>query len=93
MKAIRVEDHGGPETLVYQDIGQPTPKQGEALVKIEAIGVNYIDVYHRTGLYPLPLPFTPGTEAAGTVEGCRLGCQRCSTRRQGRLCDGRRIIR
>jgi NADPH2:quinone reductase len=68
MKAIRVENHGGPEKLVYQDIEQPTPKQGEALVKIEAIGVNYIDVYHRTGLYPLPLPFTPGTEAAGTVE-------------------------
>jgi NADPH2:quinone reductase len=46
----------------------PLPKPGEALVRIEAVGVNFIDVYHRTGLYPLPLPFTPGSEAAGTVE-------------------------
>jgi NADPH2:quinone reductase len=68
MKAIRVDSYGGPEKLVYQDIENPTPKSGEALVRIEAIGVNFIDVYHRTGLYPLPLPFTPGTEAAGVVE-------------------------
>jgi NADPH2:quinone reductase len=68
MKAVRVESPGGPENLIYTEVEQPTPKAGEALVKIEAIGVNFIDVYHRTGLYPLPLPFTPGTEAAGTVE-------------------------
>lgn len=68
MKAIRVEATGGPEKLIYKDVDQPAPKAGEALVKIEAIGVNFIDVYHRTGLYPLPLPFTPGMEAAGTVE-------------------------
>ncbi|MDT4895228.1 MAG: NADPH:quinone reductase [Acidobacteriota bacterium] len=68
MKAIRVEEYGGADKLVYQDVDKPEPKSGEALVKIEAIGVNYIDVYHRTGLYPVPLPFTPGTEAAGIVE-------------------------
>ena len=68
MKAIRVEDYGGPDKLVYRDVDKPQPKPGEALVKIEAIGVNFIDVYHRTGLYPLPLPFTPGMEAAGAVE-------------------------
>ncbi|HKC62496.1 MAG TPA: quinone oxidoreductase [Pyrinomonadaceae bacterium] len=68
MKAIRVESYGGPDRLVLQDVEKPTPKAGEALVKIEAIGVNFIDVYHRTGLYPMPLPFTPGSEAAGTVE-------------------------
>jgi NADPH2:quinone reductase len=68
MKAIRIEEYGGADKLVYQDVDKPEPKPGEALVKIEAIGVNYIDVYHRTGLYPVPLPFTPGTEAAGTVE-------------------------
>ncbi len=68
MKAIRVESYGGPDQLVYTDIAKPEPKPNEALVKIEAIGVNFIDVYHRTGLYPLPLPFTPGSEAAGTVE-------------------------
>ncbi|MDT4954260.1 MAG: NADPH:quinone reductase [Acidobacteriota bacterium] len=68
MKAIVVEEYGGPEKLVYRDVDKPKPKAGEALVRIEAIGVNYIDVYHRTGLYPLPLPFTSGSEASGTVE-------------------------
>lgn len=68
MKAIRVESYGGPDRLVLQDVEKPTPKSGEALVKLEAIGVNFIDIYHRTGLYPQPLPFTPGSEAAGTVE-------------------------
>jgi NADPH2:quinone reductase len=68
MKAIRVESYGGPERLVYTDVEKSEPNAGEALVKLEAIGVNYIDVYHRTGLYPMPLPFTPGSEAAGTVE-------------------------
>ena len=68
MKAIRVQTYGGPEQLLYQDVEPPEPRPNEALVKIDAIGVNFIDVYHRTGLYPLPLPFTPGSEAAGTVE-------------------------
>jgi NADPH2:quinone reductase len=68
MKAIRVESYGGPESLVYKEVDKPVPGRGEALVRIEAVGVNFIDVYHRTGLYPLPLPFTPGSEAAGTVE-------------------------
>jgi NADPH2:quinone reductase len=68
MKAIVVENTGGPETLVYREAEKPTPKAGEVLVKLEAIGLNYIDVYHRTGLYPLPRPFIPGMEAAGVVE-------------------------
>lgn len=68
MKAIRVESYGGPERLVLREIERPRPREGEALVRVEAIGLNFIDVYHRTGLYPLPLPFTPGMEAAGTVE-------------------------
>lgn len=68
MKAIRVSETGGPEVLQYVDVDVPEPGAGEALVRIEAIGVNFIDVYHRTGLYPMPLPFTPGSEAAGTVE-------------------------
>ncbi|PYS51220.1 MAG: NADPH:quinone reductase [Acidobacteria bacterium] len=73
MKAIRVESYGGADHLVLQDVEKPTPKAGEALVKIEATGVNFIDVYHRTGLYPMPLPFTPGSEAAGTVEAVGEG--------------------
>src|SRR2546421_3006479 len=68
MKAIVIEKTGGPEVLVYQETQVPTPKTGEALVKLEAIGVNFIDVYHRTGLYRLPLPFIPGMEGAGVVE-------------------------
>jgi NADPH:quinone reductase len=73
MKAIVVSNCGGPESLVYQDAATPTPKAGEALVKLAAIGLNYIDVYHRTGLYPLPRPFIPGMEAAGVVEAIGEG--------------------
>lgn len=68
MKAIQVKATGGPEVLEYLDIPKPEPRDGEALVRIEAAGVNYIDVYHRTGLYEKPLPFVPGSEAAGVVE-------------------------
>jgi NADPH2:quinone reductase len=68
MKAIRVHTPGGPEALQYEDAPTPTPKAGEALVKIEAIGVNFIDIYIRSGLYKNPLPLTLGQEAAGVVE-------------------------
>lgn len=73
MKAIVVEKCGGPESLIYRDYAVPEPGAGEALVRIEAIGLNYIDVYHRTGLYPLPIPFIPGMEAAGVVESLGEG--------------------
>jgi NADPH2:quinone reductase len=68
MKAVRVHQYGGPEVLKSDQIPVPEPKAGEARVKIEAIGVNYIDIYQRTGLYQLPLPFTLGREAAGIVD-------------------------
>src|SRR5207245_9272430 len=68
MHAIRVKQHGGPEALEYVEVEKPKPKSGEVLVHIESIGVNFIDVYHRTGLYKMPLPLTPGSEAAGIVE-------------------------
>src|SRR6266536_2618792 len=68
MQAIRVSSPGGASALEYVSVDRPRPGKGEALVRLEAIGVNYIDVYHRTGLYPLPLPFTPGSEGAGIVE-------------------------
>jgi NADPH:quinone reductase len=73
MKAVRVHQCGGPEVLTYEDIPVPEPKAGEARVKIEASGVNYIDIYQRTGLYPLPTPFTPGTEGAGIVDAVEPG--------------------
>ena len=68
MKAVRVHNFGGAEVLKNEEIAVPAPKAGEARVKIEAIGLNYIDIYQRTGLYPLPLPFTLGREAAGLVD-------------------------
>jgi NADPH:quinone reductase len=67
MKAIRVHQPGGPEVLKLEAVPDPRPAAGEALVRLEAIGVNYIEVYQRTGQYRLPLPFTPGTEGAGRV--------------------------
>jgi NADPH2:quinone reductase len=68
MHAIQVKQHGGREELEYVEIEKPKPKEGEALVRLESIGVNFIDVYHRTGLYKLPLPLIPGSEGAGVVE-------------------------
>src|SRR2546423_3608284 len=67
MKAIQVQKTGGPEALTLVDLPVPKPKPNEALVKIAAIGVNFIDVYFREGRYPAPLPFVDGQEAAGTV--------------------------
>src|SRR5256885_12881484 len=67
MKAIRVHAPGGPEALRLEDVPEPKPEAGQVLVKIEAAGVNFIDVYQRTGLYKVPLPFTLGQEAAGSV--------------------------
>jgi NADPH:quinone reductase len=67
MKAVRVHTPGGPEALQYEDAPQPTPKPGEAIVKVDAAGLNYIDVYFRTGLYKADLPATLGMEAGGTV--------------------------
>lgn len=68
MKAIRVHQYGGVEVLSYEDIPVPEPGAGEARVKIEAIGLNYVDVYQRAGLYQLKLPFTLGMEGAGIVD-------------------------
>ena len=73
MKVNRFHQHGGPEVLVYEEVDEPTPAAGEALIKIEAIGLNYIDTYHREGLYPVELPCIPGMEAAGTVAAVGAG--------------------
>ncbi|MEP7309653.1 MAG: quinone oxidoreductase [Acidobacteriota bacterium] len=67
MKAIRVHEFGGPEVLAYEDVSDPSPKANEAVVKLEAAGVNFIDIYQRTGIYKLALPLTLGLEGAGTV--------------------------
>jgi NADPH2:quinone reductase len=74
MKAIRIHACGGPEALRYDDVPIPTPQAGEAVVKIAAAGVNFIDVQHREGRYKGPaLPFTLGSEAAGTVKAVGSG--------------------
>jgi len=73
MKAIRVHQTGGPEAMQLDEVADPTPSGNEALIEIAAIGVNYIDVYFRTGLYPAPLPLTLGLEASGTVRAVGPG--------------------
>jgi len=67
MKAIRVNAPGGPEALRYEDVPQPQPAAGQVVIKLEAAGVNFIDVYQRTGRYTVPRPFTLGQEGAGVV--------------------------
>ena len=68
MKAIRVHSTGGTEVLRYEDVPEPRASAGEAVVRVEAAGVNFIDVYNRTGLYQIALPVTLGREGAGVVE-------------------------
>lgn len=71
--AIRMHKTGGPEVLRYEEVPQQNPKAGEVRIKQTAIGLNFIDTYHRSGLYPLQLPLTLGTEAAGVVEAVGRG--------------------
>jgi NADPH2:quinone reductase len=67
MRAIRTHEIGGPEVLHYEELPIPEPGPSEVLVRVAVAGVNFIDTYHRNGLYPVALPFTPGIEAAGEV--------------------------
>ncbi len=78
MKAIRVNEYGGPEVLSYEDASVPEPGQGEARVRLAASGVNFIDVYQRTGVYPMDLPFIAGQEGAGEVEAVGGGVEEIS---------------
>jgi NADPH2:quinone reductase len=73
MKAVRAQASGGPEVLRYEDVPRPEPKPGEAVVKIEAAGLNYIDVYFRTGAYKASFPLTLGQEGSGTVAAVGAG--------------------
>ena len=78
MKAVRVNEYGGPEVLSYEDVPVPEPEAGQALVRLAASGVNFIDVYQRTGTYPMDLPFTLGLEGAGEVEAVGEGVEEIS---------------
>ena len=73
MKAIRVQEVGAPKVLQSVELPVPEPGAGEARVRIEVAGVNFIDTYHRRGWYPMPLPFTPGVEGAGIVDAVGEG--------------------
>ena len=71
--AIRVHRAGGPEVLQWEEVEIGEPGPGQVRLRQEAVGLNYIDVYHRTGMYPQPVPFTPGVEGAGVVESVGEG--------------------
>jgi NADPH2:quinone reductase len=73
MRAVRFETTGGPEVLQSVEVDTPEPRPGQVRVRHEAIGINFIDTYHRTGLYPVKLPCIPGGEAAGVVEALGEG--------------------
>ena len=74
MKAVQINEYGGPEALKYQDVPDLSPGEGEALVEIQAVGVNYTDVYSRAGINPgPPLPRTIGVEGAGTIRAIGAG--------------------
>jgi NADPH2:quinone reductase len=77
MKAIRVHARGGPDVLRLEDVPIPVPGRGQVVIRVEAAGVNFVDVYHREGLYPVTHPFTPGREAAGVVERAGEGVTAC----------------
>jgi NADPH2:quinone reductase len=67
MRAIRVRENGGPDVLRVETVDDPIPGPGEALIRVEAAGVNFIEIYQRKGMYKIPLPWIPGEEGAGTV--------------------------
>ena len=72
-KAARFHEHGGPEVLQYEEVPVGEPGPGEARIRHTAIGVNFLDTYQRSGLYPVPLPMVGGNEAAGVVEAVGPG--------------------
>ena len=79
MRAIRIHQTGGPEVMRLEEVELPPPGKGEVRLRQHAIGVNFIDIYHRTGFYPPPLPFTPGSRGRGRGRRGRAGGRRTSS--------------
>ncbi len=77
MKAIQIRETGGPEVLQLVDLPIPAPGQGQVLIRVESIGMNFIEIYFRKGQYKATFPLVPGSEAAGTVEECGPGVNGC----------------
>jgi NADPH2:quinone reductase len=73
MQAVRIHEFGGPDKLVYESTALPEPKAGEVRVEVAAVGLNFVEIYQRKGLYPNPLPFTIGSEFAGLVDAVGPG--------------------
>ena len=93
---VRVHEVGGPEVLRFEQVEVGAPGPGQARLRQTAVGLNFIDVYFRTGLYPAPsLPFTPGLEGAGVVEAVGEGVTEVAVGAAGRLCRAadRRLCR
>ncbi|MCD6675176.1 MAG: quinone oxidoreductase [Burkholderiaceae bacterium] len=86
-KAIRIEKTGGPEVMQYVDVDVGAPEPGEVQVRHEAIGLNFIDVYFRTGLYPMPLPGVLGLEAAGVITAVGEGVEHLKVGDRVAYCD------
>lgn len=82
MKAVRVHEAGGPEAMVVEDVPQPRPGVGQVLVRIAGAGVNFVEIYQRSGLYPVAMPFTLGAEGAGEIVevGTGVDARRIGTR-------------
>jgi NADPH2:quinone reductase len=87
-RAIRIHSTGGPDAMTLDDVTLPSPGAGEARVRHTAIGVNFLDTYHRSGLYPLPLPSGIGTEAAGVIEALGPGVSDLSVGQRVAYCGG-----
>jgi NADPH:quinone reductase len=88
MRQIAISQTGGPEVLALREVAIPLPKAGEILIRLAAAGLNFIDVYHRTGLYPLPLPTGLGLEGAGIVEAIGEGVSRFKVGDRAAFCSG-----
>jgi len=88
MRAVQFSRTGGPEVLEVAEVAEPAPKPGQARVRHEAIGVNFIDTYHRSGLYPVKLPCTLGGEAAGVVDAVGEGVTRVEPGDRVAYCGG-----
>src|SRR5882672_7301873 len=86
--AVRVHETGGPEKLTWEEVDLGDPAPGQVLLRQTAVGLNYIDTYHRTGLYPVPLPSGIGLEAAGVVEAVGAGVSEFKPGDRVAYCNG-----